>query len=252
MSVSVVVPVYNSAATLVQLVLELKAALSSVTEDFEVILVNDGSKDLSWHVISDISQNESFITAINLSRNYGQQNALLCGVRAATKKVIVTIDDNLQNPPTEISKLLSELNNGHDVVYGVPEKEAHGFLRDISSLITKVVLQKAMGAEVARNISSFRAFRTNLREAFAGYNNSAVCLDIILTWATDRFSAIRVKHAPRNAGSSNYTLAKLITHAGNLITGFSVVPFGKQLQSTLNIMADAILPKWNYVLSPQT
>lgn len=223
-SVSVVVPVYNSAATLVLLVHELKAALSSVTNDFEVILVNDGSRDLSWQVIADISKNNSFITAINLSRNYGQQNALLCGIRASTKKMVVTIDDDLQNPPSEISKLLSELNNGHDVVYGVPEKETHGFLRDISSLITKLVLQKAMGAEVARNISSFRAFRTDLREAFADYNNSSFCLDIVLTWATNRFSAVRVKHVPRNEGSSNYTLTKLITHATNLVTGFSVLP----------------------------
>jgi glycosyltransferase involved in cell wall biosynthesis len=223
-SVSVVVPIFNSAATLGQLVLELKSALSEITDDFEVILVNDGSNDLSSQVIADISKSNSFLKAIHLSRNYGQQNALLCGVRAATKKIVVTIDDDLQNPPSEIFKLLRELDNGHDVVYGVPEQEAHGILREISSRITRLALQKAMGVEVARNISNFRAFKTDLREAFAHYNDSCVCLDVILTWATNRFGTTRVKHAPRNEGSSNYTLTKLVTLAINLITGYSVMP----------------------------
>ncbi len=87
-----------------------------------------------------------------------------------------------------------------------------------------MVLQSAMGAETARNISAFRAFRTHLRRSFEGYRGSFVSIDVLLTWGTTKFTGISVKHLPRVAGQSNYTVRKLITHALNMVTGFSVIP----------------------------
>ena len=135
-----------------------------------------------------------------MSRNYGQHNALLCGIRAARYPIIVTLDDDLQNPPEEIDKLIAALDDGADVVYGTPENEQHGFLRDQSSRITKLALQSAMGAETARNVSAFRAFRTRLRDAFATYRGPYVSIDVLLTWGTTRFSHITVRHEPRAIG----------------------------------------------------
>jgi glycosyltransferase involved in cell wall biosynthesis len=157
-------------------------------------------------------------------RNYGQHNALLCGIQNAQYEIIVTIDDDLQNPPQEISKLLNKLNEGYDVVYGTPQLERHGLWRDLASQITKLVLQNTMGAHTARNVSAFRAFRSRVREAFIKYNGSFVSIDVLLTWGTNRFTAIQVNHEPRKIGVSNYTLRKLITHALNMMTGFSVLP----------------------------
>lgn len=224
LGVSVVVPVFNSACTLHKLVGEIELQLNSIHCDFEVILVNDGSMDLTSSVLNEIVMSKDFVTVLELSRNYGQHNALLCGIRQARKPVIVTLDDDLQNPPSEIWKLLLKLKDGYDVVYGVPQKESHGLMRDLASLTTKLVLQKTMGADIATSISTFRAFRTDLRDAFAEYKSPFVCIDILLTWATSRFGAVKVQHSARTSGASNYTLGKLITHATNLVTGFSVIP----------------------------
>jgi undecaprenyl-phosphate 4-deoxy-4-formamido-L-arabinose transferase len=157
-------------------------------------------------------------------RNYGQHNALLAGIRRAQFEIIVTLDDDLQNPPEEIPRLLAELVRGYDAVYGVPENEQHGLLRDIASVVTKLTLQNAMGAETARSISAFRAFRTELREGFRDYRGSFVSIDVLLTWGTTRFTSLVVRHEPRKAGVSNYTLKKLIIHALNMMTGFSTMP----------------------------
>jgi undecaprenyl-phosphate 4-deoxy-4-formamido-L-arabinose transferase len=157
-------------------------------------------------------------------RNFGQHNALLQGIRNARYDRIVTMDDDLQHPPSEIHTLLEKLNEGYDVVYGTPHQEQHGLFRDLASQITKLALQSAMGVNVARNVSAFRAFRTDLRQAFASYESPFVSIDVLLTWATTRFAAIPVRHEPRPYGVSNYTLRKLIIHALNMMTGFSILP----------------------------
>src|SRR5438874_1902914 len=120
--------------------------------------------------------------------------------------------------------MLRKLEEGYDVVYGAPERERHGLLRDLASLITKMVLQGAMGAATARKVSAFRAFRTRLRQAFADYRSPYVSIDVLLTWGTTRFGAVTVRHDAREIGRSNYTVGKLIIHALNMVTGFSVLP----------------------------
>ena len=221
---SVVVPVYNSESTVSLLVDRLGETLGRLGGDYEVILVNDGSQDQSWVAIEDLAHRDGHVRGINLMRNYGQHNALLCGIRAARNEVIVTMDDDLQHPPEEIPRLLEKLSEGYDVVYGTPEIEQHGLLRNLASQITKLALQSAMGASIARHASAFRAFRAKLRQAFANYSGPFPSVDVLLTWATTRFTAVTVRHAPRRMGTSHYTFAKLLTHALNMATGFSVRP----------------------------
>ncbi len=223
-TLSIVVPVYNSAEILPQFAYRLDQVRVQNEWQVELILVNDGSKDSSWSVICGLAEKHLWIKGINLMRNYGQHNALLCGIRSANCEIIITMDDDLQHPPEEIPKLLSELNKGYDVVYGTPQREQHGLWRDLASQSTKFILQSAMGADIARSITSFRAFRSPLREAFASYSGSYVFLDALLTWGTTHFSTTPVRHDPREIGQSNYNLRKLITHALNMTTGFSVLP----------------------------
>jgi glycosyltransferase involved in cell wall biosynthesis len=222
--VSVVIPVYRSEATLRELVRRLEAVLNAIADDFELILVNDCSPDRSWEVICELAQQDATIHAINLMRNYGQHNALLCGIRAATRGVIVTIDDDLQHPPEEIPKLLAELDKGFDVVYGTPEREEHSLFRNIASVTTKIALQNVMGAEIAGRVSAFRAFRQEVTAAFTHYDGYFVSIDVLLTWGTNRFSAIPVRHQARSGGVSGYTFRKLLTHAMNMMTGFTTMP----------------------------
>jgi undecaprenyl-phosphate 4-deoxy-4-formamido-L-arabinose transferase len=222
-SISVVVPVYNSEASLPLLIQRLEPVLKKF-QSAEVILVNDGSHDGSWAVVEDLVARFDFVRGIDLMRNYGQHNALLCGIRSARSCVIVTMDDDMQNPPEEIPLLVAKLREGYDVVYGTPEEETHGFLRDMASRITKLALQSAMGAQTARNVSAFRAFCAPLREVFATYRGPFVSIDVLLTWATTRFAAVAVKHDARRLGRSGYTLGRLIAHALNMMTGFSTLP----------------------------
>jgi undecaprenyl-phosphate 4-deoxy-4-formamido-L-arabinose transferase len=191
---------------------------------FEIILVNDGSRDGSWGAICGLAEKYAWVRGINLMRNYGQHGALLCGIQAARYGVIVTVDDDLQHPPEEIPKLLAKLAEGYDVVYGTPEMEQHGFWRDWASQITKLAMQSTMGAETARHVSAFRVFRTQVRDAFANCRGPFVSIDVLLTWGTVRFAAIPVRHEQRLIGKSQYTFRKLVTHALNMMTGFSVLP----------------------------
>jgi glycosyltransferase involved in cell wall biosynthesis len=223
-SISVVVPVYNSEKSLPELYVRLEPILSTIASKFEIILVNDGSIDHSWEVICQLANQYPHVRGLNLMRNYGQHNALLCGIRAACHELIVTIDDDLQHPPEEIKKLLDKFAEGYDVVYGTPLHEQHGLWRDFASQTTKLALQSSMGVDVARHVSAFRVFRTQLREAFAEYRSPYVSIDVLLTWATKRFAAVQVQHDPRKIGQSNYTLRKLVIHAFNMITGFSTWP----------------------------
>jgi len=235
--VSVVVPVYNSSAVLPLLAEELQRVLNGCASRYELILVNDASPDQSWQVITELARQYQWVEGINLMRNVGQHNALLCGIRAAKYEIIVTIDDDLQNPPAEIPRLLAKLEEGFDVVYGTPEQERHGLLRDLASKITKLVLQNAMGAEIARNISAFRVFRSAVRQGFQDYRGAFVSIDVLLTWGTTRFGALQVRHEPRREGVSGYTVRKLVVHALNMMTGFSVLPL--QLASFIGFVFTA-------------
>ena len=221
---SVVIPVYNSALSLPKVAEALLAFVAEQGLRCEIILVNDGSRDASWQRIQEAVAAHSEIRGVNLARNYGQHNALLCGIRLARFDVICTMDDDLQHPVSEIPKLLAPLAEGYEVVYGAPREERHGFWRDAASRVTKIALGGAMGAETARHISAFRVFHTSIRDAFAGYQGSFVSIDVLLTWGASRFCVIPVEHLPRTIGASNYTFRKLAHHALNMITGFTVLP----------------------------
>ena len=223
-SLSIVIPVFNATECLEKLCAQLMPVLDSLVDDFEILLVDDGSVDQSWSVIVELQVQYRHIRGIKLSRNYGQHNALLCGIRAAEFETIITMDDDLQNPVSEIPKLLNKLHEGYDVVYGTPAEQQHGLLRNLASRLTKLALQGVMGAETATKVSAFRAFRTRLRQGFESYRSPYVSIDVLLTWSTSSFTAIKVEHAQREQGESNYTMRKLIAHAFNLVTGFSTFP----------------------------
>lgn len=220
---SVVVPVYQSQMSLPHLVGRLDNELPALAEHHEVILVNDGSSDSSWPVICQLAREYSYVRGIDLSRNFGQHNALLAGVRRARYATAVTMDDDLQHRPEEIHKLLDGLRDDVDLVYGVAVEEEHGLARSAASRITKMALASALGAEAARSVSAFRAFRTGLREASQENQDASVAIDVLLSWATTRIVAVPVDMDQRPFGRSNYTLRKLTAHALNMLTGYSTV-----------------------------
>jgi glycosyltransferase involved in cell wall biosynthesis len=224
MNLSVVIPVFNGEENLPALVARLESVCPGLGGDYEIILVNDGSRDQSWEVIQSLAGKNPHLCGINLMRNFGQHNATLCGIRSARYDVVVTMDDDLQHPPEEIHLLLEKLDEGYDVVYGVPRRLPHSWWRNLGSVLTKLILASAIGSRSVRDVSAFRAFRTELRQAFDGYHNPDVMVDVLLSWGTTRFTGIPVDEQPRSAGKSNYTFGKLLRMSLLYLTNFSTVP----------------------------
>ena len=157
-SLSVVVPVYNRAATLNLLVERLKNVLPTIAREFELLLVDDGSGDQSWLEIDRLVQQHTWVRGLKLLRNSGQHNALLAGIRTARHAITVTLDDDLQHPPEGIRSLLARLSQGCDVVYGCPERQQHGWFRDAASTSMKYLIQRALGVRSVRSASAFARF----------------------------------------------------------------------------------------------
>jgi undecaprenyl-phosphate 4-deoxy-4-formamido-L-arabinose transferase len=218
---SIVVPTYKSVETLASLVTRLN---SIGLEQFEIIIVDDGNTDGTWGKIVELSQIHKSVIGLRLGRNYGQHCALLAGVRSAKFSTIVTIDDDLQNPPEEIPKLLNRLNAGVDVVYGVSDDVQQSLWRRLASRIAKVLFARVLGFESAISISSFRAFRTQLRDGFSGDLGPHVSLDALLTWSTSRYATVEVAHHKRSIGKSNYSFWKLVRFMLDTATSYSIKP----------------------------
>jgi len=233
-NISIIIPVFNSSGTLFTLNERLNKTLIKTISDYEIIYVNDGSIDDSDKVLIKLKKDNKNIKYISLAKNYGQHNAILCGIREAQFDTIVTLDDDLQNPPEKIPILLNKLNEGYDVVYGYPTKEKHNYFRNVASTFTKLALKASMGIENADQVSSFRIFKTRLRDAFCGYKGSFISIDVLLSWGTNSFSAIPIEFEKRKDGKSNYTFRKLVQHALNMVTGFSILPL--QIASVIGIV----------------
>ncbi len=223
-SVSVVVPVFNGAASLHELVERIVGVLAPRSAPFEILLVNDGSRDESWPQIVKLAAGDPRVLGIDLVRNFGQHAALLAGIRAARFDRIVTLDDDLQHPPESIPALLAKIDQGADVVYGTPTARPHSAPRRLASSAIHGLLFGVLGSEVSRHSSPFRAFRTSVRDSFADYEGSFVTIDALLTWGAGRIAHVTVEHAARKHGRSNYSPYRLVRHAFHTVTNFSVRP----------------------------
>lgn len=224
MNVSVVVPVYNGAKTLDLLAERLQAVLPTVAEAFELVLVNDDSPDQSWEVINRLAKTYPWVRGVALMRNAGQHNATLCGIREARYEVIVTLDDDLQNPPEYLPALLAKLDEGYDVVYGVPRKREQAWWKGMFAAAVKRSISYVMGMRTVRDIGAYRVFRARLRQAFAHYKGPDVLVDVLLSWGTSRFASVPVAEAPREAGNSNYNLWKLVKVSFLVLTSYTTIP----------------------------
>lgn len=223
MNISIVVPVYRGEALIESLVERLAKSLPTFSKKYEVLLVNDGSPDNSWVVIQKLARKYKWVRGIRLMRNYGQHNATLCGARAAQYEVTVTMDQDLQHPPEEIPILLQQLENGFDVVYGAPKKLQQGFLRNVLTENIKTILARVMGVPSVKNISAFRAFRTELRNAFENFQSPTLIIDVLLSWGTSRFTSVPVE-IEKPEERSNYKFSALMKAALLILTGYSTTP----------------------------
>ena len=225
--ISVVIPVYGSEKTIAPLCEELKSLFQTElsTTDHEIILVNDCSPDNVAAVLKQIAKEDPCVRVYTFVRNFGQHNATLFGIRQARYSITVTMDDDGQHAPADIPRLVDTLRSRKKerIVYACPLRENRGLFRSWASKSIKLWVNYFLGVRGTTSIASFRCFETSLREMFADYSGSDVFVDALLSWGSASIS-IPTQLRNRKDGESSYTLGKLISHAMNLITSFSIVP----------------------------
>lgn len=224
-NLSIVVPVYNSEKILVELFERIKNTLDNIKVNFDIVFVDDGSKDSSWKEIKTLKQRYSDnITGVKLAKNFGQHNATICGFNFCKGDLVLTMDDDLQHPPEEIPKLIDKINQTHsDIVYGIFINKKHSFLRNLGSLFIKKT-SKYLSSTIGEG-SSFRLFNKRMiNNLKSHYNQNFLFIDEIIYWYTNNITTVVVRHDERTCGKSNYSYYKLISLYFNLIINYTTIP----------------------------
>lgn len=221
---SVIIPVYNSQNTLEELYQRLMQSFEKLGENFEAIFVDDGSSDDSWKILKKLhSQYPEKIKAINFTRNFGQHNAVFCGLTYASGDFIITIDDDLQHPPEEIPKLIEKYSEtSSELIYGYYKKKKHSLFRNIGSKIIKKSSQVLFDSPGEG--SSFRLFTLNLGKQILEHSQNFVYIDELLLWYTADISFVKVIHEKRKLGNSGYSKIKLFKLTQNIILYYTAIP----------------------------
>ena len=229
---SIVVPIYNGAAT-VRMLVDALAALRP-EGGMEVILVNDGSPDNSAKICRAIAAEPPVITGtisrlpvvyIEHARNYGEHNAVMTGLRHARGRFVITMDDDLQNPPEEVTKLYDHARLGNwDVVYTRYASKKHAPWRNLGSQFANKVADWLLDKPKGLYLSSFRCMSALVVRSVTRYRGPYPYVDGLIMEVTQRIDSIEVRHLPRAEGRSNYTIKRLIRLWLNLATSFSLAP----------------------------
>ncbi len=221
---SVVVPVYNSEKTIEAVYQQTRDLFAQLGKRFELILVEDGGRDGAWSVMKKLHDQDERVRIAKLARNFGQHNALMAGFSMARGDFIITLDDDLQFPPAEISKLIDKIHQNYDVVYGIPENKNHTFFRRWGSRIITRLTRQIFRLHREVKTSSFRIARKQVVDQILGFRTPYPYISAMLFSATQNVTSIPVKHHARTIGKSNYSIAKLIFLALNLLINYSSIP----------------------------
>jgi glycosyltransferase involved in cell wall biosynthesis len=224
MKLSIIIPIYNGAKTITPLVEVLEKELAQKF-DLEVVLVNDGSpSDNSAEVCADIAESDSKVKFLDLSSNFGEHNAVMAGLNYCSGEAAVIIDDDFQNPPSEIAKLVEKLNEGYDVAYSYYKKKKHHFLRNLGSRFNNIVATVLLGKPRNLYLSSFKAISRFVIDELVKYKGPYPYIDGLILRFTRNYGRVQVEHHPSLKETSGYTFHKLISLWLRMFTNFSLLP----------------------------
>jgi undecaprenyl-phosphate 4-deoxy-4-formamido-L-arabinose transferase len=223
-ALTIVIPVYNGATSIAELV----AALEELTirGGHEIVLVNDGSPDDSLAVCRDlVARARVPITLVDLSRNYGEHNAVMAGLRHARGGHVITMDDDLQNPPEEVERLLAfARESGHQVIYTYYDEKRHAVWRNLGSGFTNWVAGFVLDKPKGFYLSSFRCMTAFVAHEITRYDGPFPYVDGLILQVTQDIDRLLVRHLPRAVGRSNYTMRRLLRLWLSMFVNFSVMP----------------------------
>ena len=224
--VSIVIPVYRSRDCLAPLVEELTAVLSSVipSGSYEIVLVNDDSPDDSWAEIARLAAAYLPVKGVSLSRNFGQHNATMAGLRESLGRYVVVMDDDLQHPPSAIPDILASLRSGADVCYTVYRGRKHALWKKIGSWINDVAATVLLGKPRGLYLSSFKGLTRIVVDAVTTYDGPFTYLDGLILDVTRKIDVVSIQHGHRFAGQGNYGMAKSVSLWLKMATSFSILP----------------------------
>lgn len=223
--VSIVIPCYRSEKSLPELVERLMRVGTVIVRDIEIILVDDRSPDGTWKTLKSLKAKFGHpLKIVQLLKNSGQHNALLCGMKFASGDVVVTMDDDLQNPPEDIPKLLDAIANGYDLAIGSYEHKKHSAVRNAGGGLVDRVLRKIFGLPPDFQLTSFRAVRREVVENVCHMGGVFPYVTAMLLSHAGSQTNVPVRHEPRKYGSSNYNLGRSLSLAANLLLNYSSYP----------------------------
>lgn len=223
MLLSVVIPVYRGAKTIGKLVEKLHEELNQYS--FEIVLVNDGSPDDSEQVCLALSKKYKNITFVSLRKNFGEFNAVMCGLNHVRGDYAVMIDDDFQNPPSEIIKLLEEAEKtGHEVIYTYYSDKKHSIFRNFGSWLVNQLATRLLNKPKGLYLSSFKLISKDIVNEICHYKGPFPYIDGIIFSVVSNVGSIHVEHSEREEGRSNYTFSKLSVLFLTIIFGYSILP----------------------------
>lgn len=234
---SVIIPIYNEEENILELYRRLLSVMEKIGT-FEIIMVDDGSKDRSWKIIKDLHEKDSRIKGLSFSRNFGHHIAITAGIDYARGDAVILMDGDLQDPPEEIPKLYKKFNEGYELVYGIRKEKKDSLLKRITSFIFWWLINKLSGIDIPKNQTLLRIFDRKILYVLKGMRERARFIHGMMAWTGFKTALQEVEHAPRTHGASKYNVIKLFRLAFNAITSFSIVPL--RLATYLGILSAGI------------
>lgn len=244
-TVSVVVPVYRGADSISELFRRLQATLKGADEQFEVLFVDDRGSADNWPAIQALTLVHPQVRGIRLSRNFGQHAATLCGISRAKGEWIITIDEDLEQPPESIPSMLAKAREGHLVVYGVNEQRTHARWRNITSELGRSAFKFAIPS-LNREYTSFRVIHQSVAKELERFQSPFTFIDGYISWVTNTYATVIVPHDAGMHTTSSYNLRKLLAHMINIFVTFSDLPL--RIATWLGVSASIGGAAWGVII----
>ena len=241
MHISVVSPIYKGEKMLDELVSRITASVKQISDDYEIVLVNDASPDDSWNKISEICQKDKHVKGVNLSRNFGQQYSTTAGLSVATGEWIAVIDCDLQNPPEEIPRLYAKAQEGYDTVFAQRVERQDTFLKKLSSTVFNKAFSFMTDSYQDKTAAEFGLYSRKVIDAVLSMGDFIRYFPVMVKWVGFRIAYLPVQHSERAEGTSGYTLAKLLDVTSDSMIGFSNKPLRMTLYFGVGIVCLSLL-----------